>query len=137
MGDVLEHVEPGDALVGEQLRGVRLVLLQRGGEHVARLHFLPSGALHVQHRRLQHAAERERLLRLLLLAAAELLDRLLQVLVEIAAQLRQIRAARGEDPLAVLIVRERVEQVLERQVRVTPRRSLRGRPRSERFPKLD
>ena len=32
--------------------------------------FLPPGALHVQHRRLQHAAERERLLGLLLLAAA-------------------------------------------------------------------
>ena len=86
-----------------------------------RLHFLPPGALHVQHGRLQHAAEGERLLGLLLLPAPELLDRLFQVFVEIAAQLRQIGAARRENALAVLIVRQRVEQVLERQVRVTPR----------------
>ena len=52
---------------------------------------------------------------------AELLDRLLQVLVEILAQLRQVGAAGGEDPLAVRIVRERVEQVLERQVGMPPR----------------
>ena len=75
----------------------------------------------MQHGGLQHAAERQRLLRLLLLAARELLDRLLQVLVEIAAELRQVGAARREDPLAVGVVRERVEQVLERQVRVPPR----------------
>ena len=106
---------------GEQLRRVRLGLLQRRREHVARLHFLPARALHVQHRRLQHAAERQRLLRLLLLAARELLDVLVEVLVEIAAELRQIGAARGEDPLAVRVVRQRVEQVLQRQVRMTPR----------------
>ena len=44
-------------------------LLQRRREHVARLHFLAAGALDVQHRRLQHAPERQRLLGLLLLAA--------------------------------------------------------------------
>ena len=121
MRDVLEHVEPGDALAGEQLRGVRPVLLERRRDDVARMDFLPPGALHVEHRRLQHAPERERLLGLLLLAARELLDRILEVLVEIAAQLRHVRAAGGEDPLAVGIVRQRVEQVLERQVRMPPR----------------
>ena len=87
-------------------------------------HFLAAGALHVQDRRLQHAAERHRLLRLFLLAARELLDVLVEVLVEIAAQLRQIGAARRQDPLAVGIVRQRVEQVLERQVGMTPRGGL-------------
>ena len=119
--DVFEDVEPGDALPGEQLRRVRPVLLQRRRDDVARLHFLPSRALHVEHRRLQHAPERERLLGLLLLTARELLDRVLKVLVEIAPELRHVGAAGGEDPLAVRIVRQRVEQVLERQVRVTPR----------------
>ena len=89
--------------------------------HVAGVDFLPSGALHVQHRRLEDAPERERLLGLLLLAARELLDRVLEVLVEIAPELRHVGAAGGEDPLAVGIVRQRVQQVLERQVRVTPR----------------
>ncbi len=106
---------------GQQLRRKRLVLLQRCREHVARLDFLPARALHVQHGRLQHAPERERLLGLLLLSASELLDRFLEVFVEISPELRQICAARGENPLAVLIVRQRVQQVLERQVRMTPR----------------
>ena len=85
MGDVLEHVEPRDPLPGEQLRRVRLVLLKRGGQHIAGLHFLPACALHVQHGRLKHAPERERLLGLLLLAPSVLLDRIPQVLVEIFA----------------------------------------------------
>ena len=89
--------------------------------HVARMDFLPSGALHVEHRRLEHAPERERLLGFLLLTARELLDRILEVLVEIAAELRHVGAAGREDPLAVRVVRQRVEQVLERQVRVAPR----------------
>ena len=137
VGDVFEHVEPGDALGGEQLRRVRLVLLQRCREHVAGLHFLAAGALDVQHRGLQDAAEGERLFRFLLLAARELLDRFLQVLVEILAQLRQIGAAGGEDPLAVRIVGERIEQVLEREVGVPPRASPLGRRRSGRLRELD
>ena len=78
-------------------------------------------ALHVQHRRLQHAAERRRLLRLALVAALQLLDRLAQVGVQVAPQPRQIGAAGGEDPLAVGVVRERVEQVFERDVGVPAR----------------
>jgi hypothetical protein len=120
--DVLEHVEARHALVRQELRRVGLRLLQRRREHVARLHFLPSRALHVQHRGLEHTAEGHRLLGLLLLAARELLDVLVEVLVEIPAQLRQVGAAGGEDALAVGIVRQRVEQVLERQVRVPARR---------------
>ncbi len=122
--DVFEDVEPRNALAREELRRVRLRLLQRRGEHVARLDFLPSGALDVQHRRLQHAPERHRLFGLFLLSARELFDVLVEVLVEIAPELRQIGAAGGEDALAVRIVRQRVQQVLERQVRVTPRRRL-------------
>ena len=57
----------------------------------------------------------------------------LQVLVEIAAQLRQVGAAGGEDPLAVRVVRQRVEQVLERQVRVPARRRLAVRDREHDF----
>ena len=121
MGDVLEDVEPRDALRGQELRRVRPVLLERGGDHVAGVHFLAPRALHVQHRGLQDAPERQRLLRFLLLPARELLDRLVQILVEVAAQLRHVGTARGEDPLPLRVVRERVEQVLEREVRVTPR----------------
>ena len=65
------------------------VLLERRRDDVARLHFLPAGALHVQHRRLQHAPEGERLLGFFLLPARELLDGVLEVLVEIPPELRQ------------------------------------------------
>jgi len=60
----------------------------------------------------------------LLLTAAVLFDRLPEVLVEVFPQLRKIRAARGKNPLAVLIVGERVQQVLERQMGMTPRGGL-------------
>ena len=131
--DVFEHVEPRDALVGEQLRRVRLVLLERRREHVARLHFLPAGALDVEDRGLEHAAERERLFRFLLLSARELLDRFLQVLVEVPAELRQVGAACREDSLAVRIVCQRVEQMLQRQMRVTARRGFPVRDRQHDF----
>jgi hypothetical protein len=122
--DVLENVEACDALTGQQLRREGFVLLKRRGKHVAGLHFLPTGALHVQHGRLEHAAEGKCLLRLFLLAASVLLDRIPQVLIEILAKLRKVRSAGSKDPLAVLVVCQRVQQVLERQMGVTPRRCL-------------
>ena len=124
MGDVLEDVEPGNALPGEQLRRVRSVLLQGRRDHVARMNFLAAGALDVQDRRLEHTAERQRLLGFLLLTASELLDRVLKVLVEIPPQLRHVGAAGREDSLAVGVVRQGVQQVLEREVRMTPSRGL-------------
>ena len=79
MRDELEDVEPGDALRVEQPRGVRLRLLQDRGEDVARLHFLALRALDVQHGGLQHAAERRGLFGLALVAALQLLDRLVEI----------------------------------------------------------
>ena len=85
----------------------------------------------MEHRRLQHPPERERLLRLFLLTSRELLDLVVEIPVEIATQLREIGAARRQNPLAVLVVRQGIEQMLERQVRVsTGRRDTR---RSGRF----
>jgi hypothetical protein len=70
----------------------------------------------VQDRGLQHAAERRRLRRLTFLTALRLLDRVAQVGVEIPPQLRQVDAARRQDALALVVVRQRVEQMLERDV---------------------
>jgi hypothetical protein len=69
---------------------------------------------------LKDAPECERLFGLLLLPARILLDRFLQILVEIAPKLRQIGAARGENALTLGIVRQRIEQMLQREVRVPP-----------------
>ena len=101
---------------------MRSILLKGRGNHVARVDLLTPGALHVKHRRLEHAAEGKRLLRLLLLPASKLLDGFLQVLVEIAAELRHVGAAGTQDALPLRIMRERIEKVLQREVRVAPRR---------------
>jgi hypothetical protein len=75
----------------------------------------------VQHGRLQRAPEGECLRGLLLAAARDLFDLAVQVLVELAPQLRQVSAARAENGFAVRIVGKRVQQMLERQIGMTPR----------------
>ena len=87
----------------------------------------------MQHGGLQDAPERERLIRLALAPARVLLDVLLQVMIEIRAQLRQIGAARGEDPLAFGVVGEHVQQVLDGEVRVAPRHGLPIRHAQQQF----
>ena len=98
-----------------------LGLLQDGGKNIARLHLATLRALHVQNGGLQHAAEGGGLFGLARVAALHLLERLAQVGVELAPQARQIGAAGGEDPLAVVVVRERVEEMLEGDVGVAAR----------------
>jgi hypothetical protein len=122
--DVLQHVEPCHALRREQLRCECLRLLQDCRADISSLHFRALRALDMEHRGLQDAAERCRLLRLPLLATLLLFDRIVEIRVQVAPQPRQIGAARREDPFAVGVVRERVEQMLEGHVRVTPRNGL-------------
>jgi hypothetical protein len=57
------------------------------------------------------ASEGGCLFRLVRLAALGLFDRLFEVRVEIATKLRQVGAAGREDPLAVRVVRERVQKM--------------------------
>ncbi len=104
--EVLEHVEARDALLGQQLRRARLRLLQDGRDQIAHLRFLPLRALHVQHRGLQRAAERRRLLGLALLSARKRFDRVVQAVGDVSPQQRQVGAARRENALAVGIVRD-------------------------------
>ena len=96
-----------------------LRLLENGGEDVADLRFLPLRALHVHDGGLEHAPERRRLFRLALLPARELFDRLVEVRAQVSAQQPEVRAAGGENALAVGIMGQRVEQMLECEIRVT------------------
>jgi hypothetical protein len=95
-----------------------LGLLQKGREQVADLRVLPLSALHVQHGGLQHATECRRLLGLALFASPEPLDRFVEVEIEVPPEAAEVHAARGEDAFAVAVVCERIQQVLEGQVRV-------------------
>ena len=119
--DVVEDVEPRDPLLREQPRRMRLRQLHDRGEDVAGVRFLALRRLDVQNRGLQHLTKRGGLLRLVAAAALYALDGRLEVRAQIAAELVEIGAARRENPLAVGIVREHVEQVLEREKRVAAR----------------
>ena len=76
--------------------------------------------LDVHRRALQHALERERLIGAGLLAFGQLLDLFVEEALELAAQLLDVAAALGDDVGAARIVEDRQQQVLERQVLVTP-----------------
>ncbi len=119
--------------VGQQLCRVALGLLENRREDVAGVRFVALCALDVQNGGLQNAAKRHRLLGLPLRSAALALDRLVEVRAERATQRRQIRAAGREDSLAVGIVREGVEQVLEREIGVPPRDRFAERDRENDF----
>ena len=71
--------------------------------------------------------------RLAIAPARQLFDRFVEVFVELPAQGREIGAARRQDPFAVRVVQERVEQVFERQVRVPARDRLAVRDMEDRF----
>ena len=85
---------------------MRLRLLEDRGQDVAGMDFGPLRALHVEHGRLQHAAKRGRLLGLALVTAPQFLDRRIEVVVELAPQLRQVGAAALQNALAFGVVRQ-------------------------------
>ena len=97
MRNEVEDVETRDALGGEQLRSVAFLLLQHRGENVARVGFVALRALHVEDGGLQHASESDRLFRVFGSAPPLSFDRVVQVLIQIATQFRQIGAARREN----------------------------------------
>ena len=133
MRDEVEDVEPGDALRLEQARRIRFGLLQDRRQHVAGIHLGALRALDVQHRRLQHAPERGRLFRLALLAAAQLFHRAFEILIELSPQAHQVGARALQNPFAFRVMGERVQQVLEREVRVPPRYGLAVGDRQDDF----
>ena len=133
MRNVVEHVEPRDPLVGEQLRGIAFRLLQDRGENVADRCFASLRALDMKDGRLEHATKRRRLLGILIRFAPLPLYRLVEIRAQRAAQPRQINATRFENPFAVGVVRDGVQQVFERQVRVPPRHGLSKRDVENNF----
>src|SRR5260370_938889 len=79
------------------------------------------------------AAERGRLLRLAFMPAPDLLDRIVEIRAQLASQTREIRAARAQNALAVRVMRERVEEMLEREIHVAPRDGLAVRDGEDQF----
>jgi len=130
---VFEHVEAGDPLLGQHGGRVGSGLLENRSQDVADLRFLALGALHVKDRRLQDPAEGHRLFGLAFLAARKLLDRIVQIRVQAAPQEAEVHAAGAQNALGVGVVRQRVEQVLEREIRMPARHGLAERDVKNHF----
>ena len=123
--DVLEDVEPADALLLEQVDGVRVALPRDGDQHVAGVELRAARPLHVPGRALQDPLEGGRLLGIL--RGAEGFQRAVQVLLELALEQLEIGAAREQHLGGHLVTRHRVQEVLERDVLVPSSARLRDR----------
>ena len=116
--DVVDDVEPRDALLLEQVDRVRVALAKHRRDHVAGRHLLATGGLDVHRGALEHALERERLIGTGLFAFRQLVDLLVEEALEVAAQAVDAAAALDDDIGAGRVVEDRQQQVLERQVLV-------------------
>ncbi len=121
MRDVIEDVETSDALGFEKPRGLGPPFLEERRERVSHVGVGFPRALHVEDRLLEHALESERLDGLLAGVLRKKLDPALEVPFEVRPQAIEIDAASGQDLLALRVVGDREQKVLEGEVRVPPR----------------
>ena len=118
--DVVEHVEPLDALLLEQPDRVRIALAKERDQQVAAVDGVLARGLHVHRRPLQRAPERRRLLRLALGPLRQLGHVLVEELLQILLQLLQVGARRLQDLHGDGIFGQREQDVLERHELVPP-----------------
>ena len=85
-------------------------------EHVGDADFLLAARLHVEHGPLQHALEAERRLHLALFGLVEARGGLIDVLLDLLLELREIGAAGAQDLANLRSVEDGEQQVLDRQV---------------------
>jgi hypothetical protein len=121
---VPQHVETRDPLPAEQGDGVRVGLLEDRRDEIARLHLLLLRAFRLADRPLKHAVKREGLLRLARVLLGALLDVLLEEALELPLEPCDARTGVAKNLGSALVVKQRVEQVLDREVRVPLRHRL-------------
>jgi hypothetical protein len=122
--DVLQQIEPRDPLRAQQRHRVGIRLLEERRQQIAGIDLGLLGVLAVRDRVLEHAVEGQRLARIHRLVARHALEIVGKKLLERALERGQVRPGVQQDLLAALVVRERVEQMLDRQVRVPARDGL-------------
>ena len=120
MRDVVENIQTCHALGREALGRERLRLLHEGGEHVAHVGFVLAGALDVEHRRLQQAAEADGLLGRLARAVGHAVDLFLEVDGQSLDQRIDVNPGPVKDPPAHGVVGDREQDVLGGEMSVAP-----------------
>ncbi len=115
--DVLQHVESRHALRAQQLHGVRVGLLEDRRQQIARFDLVFLRALRVVERVLHHAVEGERLERGRL-GVVEILDVFIEEALECEFERREVGAGVPQHLDAARVVREREQQMLDRDVGV-------------------
>ena len=111
----VDDVEPRDVLQSQQVDRLRLLLAENRDEHVDRRDFLAAARLHVEHGPLQHSLETQRRLDLgsFVLLAAQPRSRAFDELLQLAAQAREVRAARFQRFDHRRRIEQREQQVLD------------------------
>ncbi len=120
MREIVEHVEPRDALLLEKIDGVRAFGLIERGENVAAVHFLLPAAFGLQQRVFEHALKRHGLFGQLgqLLRARQ--DVLVKKFFQLALELLEIAAALADHVRGCAISQQRIQQMFQRHVLMPP-----------------
>ncbi|OQA30604.1 MAG: hypothetical protein BWY57_02757 [Betaproteobacteria bacterium ADurb.Bin341] len=86
VGDVIDHVEPGDALPLQEEHGMRILLAENGDQDIGAIDFFLAGRLDMQNGALNDPLEAERRLGIDVIVAADngcvLADKLAQILAQ-------------------------------------------------------
>ncbi|MCY1173017.1 hypothetical protein D9M73_131660 [compost metagenome] len=125
MGDVVDHVDAGHALLLEQEHGLAFLFAEDRHQHVGAGHFALARALHVEHGTLQHALEAQGWLGFTVFVVDRDqrrggVDELLQVMLELV----EIGATGAQNGRGSLIVKECQQQMLDGHELMTLRTSL-------------
>ena len=120
MGDHLQHVDAGDALLLEEVGGVGVGFQQQRGEHVASVHFIPLRAARLVNHPLQQAAHRARHLQLVRTLSGHGLQPVAKERLQPGAQFVRLATAGTDDGSPVVVVQQGVQQVLQGDELVAP-----------------
>ena len=119
--NVVQHVQPGHAVLFQQIDGVVVVLAEQGHEEIPRLDHLFAARLHVGRGALQHAVEGERLLWVdVARIFGQGFEIVLEELFQVGLEFLHVRAALPHDVGHGLVLQQGVQDVFQGQELVAP-----------------
>ena len=133
VGDHLQHVAAGNALLLEEPGGVRVGLQQQRGEQVAGLRRFPLRAAYLMNHPLQQPPYRARNVQFVGARAGHRLHVVVEEGLQAGAQLVGLAPAGTDDRRPVVVVQQRVQQVLHGHELVAPHLRLPKRRRQRQL----